>query len=295
MAKLIDKIRKAKLMLKIFFQEIFQKCTVAKMSAYFDNNGNLKIANWGDDINYWFLQEISESRIISYDLSMRTRLFNTPYVMGIGSILTMFDINNSIIWGSGILLPNKPFRGKPKEVRAVRGPLTRQKLLESGIDCPAVYGDPALLLPLYYRPNVEKKYKLGVIPQYDSNKNPLLDSLRNDPEVTIIKIGEYEHWLDIVDQICMCETIMSSSLHGLVLAEAYKIPNVWTHLAGDNPLDFFKYHDFFLSLGNDREPLCFNDYVTKESVYEHLKEWSPSNIDLSPLINACPFSLKRIN
>lgn len=282
-------------MLKVFCQEIFQRCTVVKMSAYFDNNGNLKIANWGDDINYWFLQEISDNKIISYDWSIWARLFKRPYVMGIGSILTMFDINNAIIWGSGILLPDKPFRGKPKEVRAVRGPLTRQKLLEAGIDCPEVYGDPALLLPLYYTPKVEKKYRLGVIPQYDSNKNPLLDSLRNDPEVLIIKIGEYDYWLDIVGQVCMCETVMSSSLHGLILAEAYKIPNVWTHIAGDNPLDFFKYHDFFLSLGKDREPLCLNNPVTRECIEENLKEWVPSQIDLFPLINACPFPLKRIN
>lgn len=295
MSSIVERMHKAVRMLRIFFTEIFCKCTVVKMSAYFDNSGNLKIANWGDDINYWFLQEIAETKIVSYDWSILSRFLKRPYVMGIGSILTMFSIDNAIVWGSGILLPDRAFKGRPKEVRAVRGPLTRQKLLEAGIDCPEVYGDPALLLPLYYTPKVDKKYKLGVIPQYDSNKNPLLDILRNDSEVLIIKIGEYNHWLDIVDQVCMCETIMSSSLHGLILAEAYKIPNVWTHLDGDNPLDFFKYHDFFLSLGQDREPLCLHAHVTRACIEEKLKDWSPSNIDLTPLLNACPFSLKRIN
>ena len=293
MHKITERLHKVYRMLQIFAQELFQECTVVKMSAYFDNHGNLKVANWGDDINYWLLQEISSTKIISFDWSLRTRLFKKPYVMGIGSILTMFNIDHSIVWGSGILLPNKPFQGHPKEVRAVRGPLTRQKLLENGIDCPEVYGDPALLLPLYYQPKVKKKYKLGVIQQYKRVNNPLLDSIRHAPDVLIIKIGQYKSWLDIVDEVCMCETIISSSLHGLILAEAYQIPNVWTFIEGDNPEDFFKYHDFFLSLGKDREPLWVSKPITRESIATHIKGWTPTSIDLQPLLEACPFPLKK--
>lgn len=280
-------------MFSILFQEWVQRCTVVKMSAYFDNNGKLIIANWGDDINYWFLQEISTTKIISYDWSLRTRLTNRPYVMGIGSILTMFNINNSIIWGSGILLPNKPFRGRPKEVRAVRGPLTRQKLIDAGIDCPEIYGDPAMLLPLYYQPKVKKKYRLGVIQQFKRVNNQLLDSIRHDPDVLVIRIGQYKSWLDIVDEVCMCETIISSSLHGLIISEAYNIPNVWTFIDGDNPEDFFKYHDFFLSLGKDREPLCIYKPITRELIELYMEKWSPSEFDLNPLLNSCPIPLKH--
>lgn len=293
MSSISERVHKAVRMLRIFFTEIFCKCTVVKMSAYFDNCGNLKIANWGDDINYWFLQEIAATKIVSYDWSLRTRMFRQPYVMGIGSILTMFDINNSIVWGSGILLSEKPFRGSPKEVRAVRGPLTRQKLLESGIECPEIYGDPALLLPIYYQPKVKKKYKLGIIQQFKRVNNPLLDSIRYDPDVLIIRIGQYKSWLDIVDEVCMCETIISSSLHGLIISEAYKIPNVWTFIEGDDPEDFFKYHDFFLSLGRDRNPLCIHEPITRELIEKHIKEWMPSKIDLQPLLDVCPIPLKK--
>lgn len=280
-------------MIKIFLQELFCKCVVVKMSAYFDERGNFLISNWGDDINYWFLSEISEAKVISYDWSLRTRLFKTPYIMGIGSILTMFDISNSIVWGSGILLPNMPFVGKPKEVKAVRGPLTRKKLIESGINCPAVYGDPALLLPLYYKPKVQKIYKLGIIQQYYSINNPLLDSIKTDSDVLILRIGQYKHWLDFVDSVCMCETIISSSLHGLIIAEAYKIPNVWTYISGDNPGDFFKYHDFFLSLGRDREPLCVYEPLKRSIIDEKMSEWVPSEYDPLPLLNSCPLPLKK--
>ena len=288
----MNKIIKAWTMFKVFLQECFCNCKVVKMSAYFDNKGELIIANWGDDINYWFLSEISQDKIISYDWSILTRVFKRRYIMGIGSILTMFDIENSIVWGSGILLPNKPFVGRPKEVKAVRGPLTRQKLIEAGIDCPEIYGDPALLLPLYYTPVVKKKYKLGIIQQFKRINNPLLDNIRNDKDVLVLKIGQYKHWLDFVDQVCMCETIISSSLHGLILSEAYKIPNVWTYVDGDDPEDFFKYHDFFMSLGKDREPLCVYEPITRVLIEEKMKEWSPSQIDLTPLLKSCPLNLK---
>lgn len=154
-------IKKSIFYAKVFFLEIFRHAQVVKMSAFFNTNGSLQHLNWGDDINYWFLNAISKHPIVSYDCSLLTRLSGKKYVMGIGSLLTLVPLNNSIVWGSGIMSSTAPFRGRPKEVRAVRGPLTRKRLLEEGIDCPKIYGDPALLLPLYYNPEIKKKYKIG--------------------------------------------------------------------------------------------------------------------------------------
>lgn len=149
---LTGKIRKVLILFKIFLQEIFCKCQVIKMSVTFNYNGEIIKANWGDDINYWFFRELTKTPLINYDWSLYTQKLNRPYIMGIGSILTLFPIKNSIIWGSGIISEKAPIKGRPQEVRAVRGPLTRQRLLDQGINCPEVYGDPALLLPFFYKP-----------------------------------------------------------------------------------------------------------------------------------------------
>ena len=35
-----------------------------------------------------------------------------------------------------------------------------------------------------------------------------------------------ENWIKVVDQICSCKAVVSSSLHGLVVADTYDKPNV---------------------------------------------------------------------
>lgn len=290
--RIIGLIQKLVIMLWILLQELFSKTVVIKMSVTTKYNGELIKANWGDDINYWFLREIIDGRLVNYNWSLLTKILHKPYVAGIGSILTLFNMDRAIVWGSGILCEKDKVDGKPLAVRAVRGPLTRKKLLAEGIDCPEVYGDPALLIPRYYTPKVEKKYEIGIIQQYDGQDNKLLDGLRNRNDVLFIDIKQYGHWLDFVDQICTCKVIASSSLHGLIISEAYKIPNVWTTIKGDVPTDEFKYHDFFLSIGRDRSLFYVEDQLTVDDILLKAKEWVPGDIDCDSLLRVCPFRLK---
>ena len=166
--------------------------------------------------------------------------------MVIGSSLTLLCNSETIVWGAGIIDDTKDLPTHPKKVLAVRGPLTRQYLLDKGIECPAIYGDPALLVPKVYYPSIEKRYKLGIIPHYSDYDSPLLDKLKQDPDVLFIKMEGYHKWTDVVDMILSCESIVSSSLHGLILSEAYQIPNCWIEIKGKLLGGHFKFHDFFL-------------------------------------------------
>lgn len=268
--------------------------------VHYDDMGNVRNANWGDDLNWYFLKEISKRPIALYNkLSLAFRLKLKNYLV-IGSTIDMLCKENTEVWGAGLIYGDQALSVQPKKVYAVRGPLTRDALLKQGIDCPEVYGDPALLLPLYYQSNQEKKYKYGLIPHVSNLaivSNISLDGkpIREREDVLIIDLSKYEKWTDIIDQINSCENIISNSLHGLIVAEAYKIPNLWVEFGSALIGGHFKFHDFFLSIGRDR-PLPFvidPQNISEKDIRHELDTWMPGNINLKPLISSCPFEIKR--
>lgn len=207
----------------------------------------------------------------------------------IGSILQRCT-DKSIIWGSGIISENSILDQKPKKVLAVRGPLTRKKLIEQGIECPEIYGDPALLLPeLYPDPGTKKKYKLGVIPHFKDKKDPWLKKqfLFND-EVKIIDI-QNENPLIVVDEMLSCEKIISSSLHGIIVADAYDIPAVWVEFEHPFEDGHFKFQDYFLSVGRIvKGPIKVDSLQNLNDILAVFEPYT-IDIDLKLLKSSFPF------
>ena len=118
--------------------------------------GRVLHKNFGDDLNYFIIKWLTGKHILKYDKDINK---NKPNLMAIGSIIEWMAYPYSIIWGSGAMYGgNHPFSHLKSEekgsvqVKAVRGPLTRQYLISHGLFCPEIYGDPALLLPLMYYP-----------------------------------------------------------------------------------------------------------------------------------------------
>lgn len=278
---------------------IFSNPILVNAVIYTDEKGKVRHENWGDDINYYFLREISKRPIALFGNSSIAFRLNLKNYLCIGSVIDMLCKPSSEVWGSGIIDGDKPLRVKPKKVHAVRGPLTRQKLIAEGVECPEVYGDPALLVAKYYQPQVEKKYKYGLISHVsnsDKIKEMTIDgtSIKDRRDVLIIDLSKYDKWTDIPDQICSCENIISGSLHGLIMAEAYKIPNVWVEFGKPLIGGHFKFHDFFLSIGRDREyPVSIkNKQIDSKVIDEAFASWQPGSIELRPLIEACPFEIQ---
>ncbi len=128
------------------------------------------------------------------------------------------------------------------DIRCVRGPETRRVLMNNGYECPECYGDPAVLLPLFYTPaSTEKAYDYKVVQHYiygcdhPNAINPLTDD-----------------WRSFVDEIVKCRLIISSSLHGIILAEAYGVPAIMLQ----NNMNTFKYNDYYYSTGRFSYPVA---------------------------------------
>ncbi|NLB65376.1 MAG: hypothetical protein GX803_02780 [Lentisphaerae bacterium] len=215
----------------------------------------------------------------------------------IGSTLTFFPLETTVVWGAG-LINNEPgwdLISKPRKILAVRGPLTRQWLLDRGIECPAVYGDPALLLPRFYTPAPRSRARIGVIPNYaDHERNaPALKRIAAWSEARKIAVNGYGDWRDVIDDITSCDMIVSSSLHGLIVAEAYQIPAIWVEFEPPSPGWWrFKFDDFYASIGKEgMEPFCVTSLTSPEEIWARRSLWTPARINLEPLLATCPFQL----
>ena len=84
-------------------------------------------------------------------------------LLAIGSVLH-FAQNGDIVWGTGMngKIPPERHAFFSLDVRMVRGPMTRDFLVQKGMVVAEVFGDPALLLPLLF-PEFTRKPKLNKI------------------------------------------------------------------------------------------------------------------------------------
>lgn len=230
--------------------------------------------NWGDDINYYLIREITHRPVVSIYNFRLARRFKFKNFLCIGSLLGMpnYTNENTIVWGAGSFGDIKGV--PPRKICAVRGKLTRNIILEKGIECPEVYGDPALLLSRFYKPNFrgerreergekeQQKYRMGIIPHVIDLDHPVVEEIRKEhPEILIIDLEHYKKWTDVIDQIFSCEYIISSSLHGLIVSDTYGIPNCWIELSGKIIGGYFKYLDYASSVGRELiEPLKVSSF-----------------------------------
>jgi pyruvyltransferase len=226
--------------------------------------------NFGDDLSHVIVEKILGHPIKNRSLDSPGKL-----LFSAGSILH-FARDDDVIWGSGFrenpLLENRFHR---LDVRAVRGPRTREFLLTMGIDCPEVYGDPAVLMG-YLFPEFKKEtpiYEYIIIPNigeiecFTAYKNIVLPT---------------SPWNEIVTKMLQSRLVISSSLHGLIVAESFGIPARLLKMTWIEPL--LKYQDYYESSGRP-------NFRYATSVQEALQMGGeePSCLDIHPLLESFPW------
>jgi pyruvyltransferase len=245
-----------------------------------------EIPNWGDAINPILIEWLSGRKVLLATYLVRPASW--PVYSVIGSVIGASNAATLEVWGSGCKAETSTFRRPPAKIHAVRGPATRELILKQGLPCPAIYGDPALLFPRYYHPDVPKQHDLGIIPHFKDRRDPAVLALREQPGVHIIDIlGDPK---SVVDQICACRTIASSSLHGVIAADAYRVPSVWIEFSADIGGGGFKFRDYFRSVGRgDRAPVHVSSVTSVQQIQDSISNYA-IDIDLDKLVEACPFA-----
>jgi pyruvyltransferase len=235
-----------------------------------------RVNNFGDLLGPLLVRRIMAKHKINPRKAISDRR-----LLSVGSILH-FARDHDVIWGTGIngKMPNDKYLFHALDVRAVRGPRTRDFLSDLGIDAPAIFGDPALLLP-HAMPELinlaqAKRYPLTIVPNFN-------DFPAYDPGPTVLDpCSPVEICLQ---RIAQSEFVVGSSLHAIVVAESLGIP---ARLISSHIENSFKYQDYYLGTGR----LEVNIAPTVEDAVRMGGERGPI-FDAGQLLGAFPFDLWR--
>ena len=191
-----------------------------------------KFTNFGDELGPEILRR----------LGYRTRRveLTDAQIITAGSILqralrTAKD--DLVVWGAGLIRENDALQSRPFQYAAVRGRLTAAAL---GLGPEVALGDPGILASkLWKRPKI--RYGVGVVPHYtDKQSYPWADKV----------IDVREPVSKVIHDIASCSTIISSSLHGIIIAQSFGIPAMRLYresvIGGD-----FKWADYQTALEPD--------------------------------------------
>lgn len=228
--------------------------------------------NFGDLLSEIVVRHVSGKGVTLAEAGKSGKL------LAIGSVLDKAKPGDRV-WGAGFLRPGPV--SKAIHVHAVRGPLSRQRLLEAGIDCPEVYGDPGLLVPRFYSVVVDKTHDTLVLPHHSDWK---LKHFARREKLPMLSVARPP--LEVIDAICSARRLITSSLHGLVIAEAYGVPAILWRDGGQTWEPHFKFRDYFTSTGRD-DPTVF-DLPLRETAGRIDDFPKPVFPDLSLLISSFP-------
>jgi len=194
------------------------------------------VNNFGDVLGPIVVAKVLENLGVSSSAAeSKSRLLT------IGSILHLSHPGD-VVWGSGVNgKALDQFTPSKLDVRAVRGPLSRNFLLKKGIAVPEIFGDPGLLVGHFWNRDVLARGQSArdfiEIPNFHDFSESTIEDHHVNPR------GEL--W-DVLRQIASSSFVAGSSLHAIIVAESLGIP-ARVIRSGTEPM--FKYDDYFRGTG----------------------------------------------
>lgn len=216
-----------------------------------------RVHNFGDLFSRDLLNHLGYKLIHTAD-------YKKSHLALTGSILQMYHQDYSgYIMGSGFIHERFDRSNNQWKIKIIRGPLSKK---QSGCKHDCLYGDPGIMASVIY-PKVNKKtYRLGILPHcvdYDFVK-----TLQFGDNVKIISARQSA--AHVARDIQQCEYIASSSLHGLIFADAFSIPNIHLRfgdkLIGGN----HKFQDYYLGMDSQHEIIYYRNQLADE-IINHCK------------------------
>ncbi len=194
--------------------------------------------NFGDDMNEWFWNELfPDHRDIAPDATL----------FGIGSILwrdNFAGLDRVVVMGSGSgygVIPNE-VPGNA-EIGFVRGPRTARLL---NLDASVAITDPAAMVPTFKSfDDVTSTGEVVFVPHVGTAKLPLnWDRIADRAGVRYVTPAQDSR--DVIRAIAGARLVLAESLHGAILADAFRVP--WVPLSISPTFNEHKWRDWSDSL-----------------------------------------------
>jgi hypothetical protein len=224
--------------------------------------------NFGDWLSPALCEALS-GRSVTYAAIGRCDL------VAVGSLferLPRFPLGRRLdVWGTGAIEGGPPRRLRHR-LHALRGPLTAGLVRDARVE---VFGDPGLLAEVLLPDSrcADRPVSLGIVPHYkDVARTEVRDLIERVPGARVIDV--FDPPARVIRAIAGCRRVISSSLHGLIVAEAVGVRAHWMMLSDAVRGGGWKFRDYYLGTGREpRSPL--NPATVSAATLEALFDGAP--------------------
>lgn len=201
---------------------------------------------------YWFRDIVNFGDLITPLLLKEygfTPVHTPPHkadFVSTGSILEHLPESfRGVILGSGFIYEDSQLHFPGANILSVRGELSKRILGPQRVNLQV--GDPGLLAGKVLKVREEKRYRLGIVPHHIHLHSPLFRQIVAQHAGLVTLIDVRQQPLEVFRAIDQCESLLSSSLHGLIAADSLGISNGWLAAEGLTG-GRFKFDDYYSSL-----------------------------------------------
>ena len=229
--------------------------------------------NFGDELGWLLLERITGRRV------ERTALGRCD-VVSVGSLLETVlrhgAGNRPLVWGAGFLAPGEAVSRDALAFAAVRGRLTRERIV-GGEDL--ALGDPGLLAGELLEVRPLRRNRLGLLPHRHDRAEQVVRAVGSRPDVDLLDVRMNP--LELITAIASCRFLFSSSLHGLVVADALGVPSCWVEPTASVEGSGYKFRDYYSVFDLEPPSARLQDWAINPWVValEHEAAWKRPGLD----------------
>lgn len=235
--------------------------------AYSARSTGRPFTNFGDEL----------SRLVVADATGAQVEWATPESadhVAIGSVLGRFGMRSEMPWvlGAGLIAPPDGAtvhlaQRSAHRFLAVRGPITATAL---GLRSDTVLADPGLLAMRLVGDKSRHRQGSLVIPHFQAWGTPDgRRELRRARSAGFRVIHPSSKPMSVLKAIAMSDMVLSSSLHGVIVAHSLGVPVDLLSIPGGHETRF-KYDDYFESIGRTASFHDLKDYLQRPHLEERM-------------------------